>query len=123
MIEYANLTEEQERLIKYASQKQIESLNRLLLFPGHVSGSLTLKGYTQITEDKVEWVIKNQIGQWEKLQEDPQTLLKLDEKNLEVMQFILAEFFDNYDGDPIINGIWSKILKLNEFKKSITSIN
>lgn len=123
MIEFANLNEEQMGIIKNACQRQIESLNRLLLFPGESVINLMAKGYVGITEEQIESVLKEQIETWEEIQSDPQSFLKLDDKNREMMEFILSEYFDQFDGDPEINGIWSKLIGFNEFKKSISSIN
>lgn len=123
MIENANLSEEQATVIKLACQEQIESLNRLLLYPGRVSSQLMLEKGINVTEDFVEDRIKEQIDLWQEIQNDPQKLMKLDEMNINTIQYIISDFFDNNDGDPVINSLWAKFIFRNDFKKQIPTIN
>lgn len=123
MIDFANLTDEQETIIKQACQEQIDSLQRILDNPYMVQSGLILSGHGDISEEQIEEVLEEQIEKWRDIQEDPQSVFKLDQINIKMIQFVISEFFDKCDGNPTINGIWAKFMAHKDFKKQFPTSN
>lgn len=119
MIRNANFSPEQIDVIKEVCDIEIDELISMKASTHEIQQFLN-NSNVDATIEEIDRVLSEQISSFFELKKNPNSIFMLDSRNREIVELTILWFIDKYDGNPVVNRIYSKIFFNQDLQKQTT---